>query len=67
MPHGVRDISVLSGFGFYLVGNGLSVGSPLGDSPKGCRASSNSRTGEAEGVHDELEGVIEMLIERELK
>jgi hypothetical protein len=35
-----------------LVGNGLGVGSSLdGDSDSG-RASSESRTGEAEGVHD---------------
>lgn len=53
-------------FAFYLVGDGLGVRSPLGNSSEGCRASSNSRTGEAEGVHDELRGVVELLLEREL-
>lgn len=37
-----------------LVGNGLGVGSPLEGNSDGGRASSESRAGEAEGVHDGL-------------
>jgi hypothetical protein len=37
-----------------LVVDGLGVASPLHGNAKSCRASSESRAGNAEGVHDEL-------------
>jgi hypothetical protein len=67
MPHVFAASEGSWEFDFYLVRDSLSIRSPLGNSPEGCRASSNSRTGEAEGVHDELRGVVEMLLKRELK
>lgn len=39
-----------------LVGNSLSIASALDSLQHSRRASSDSRTGEAEGIHDGLEG-----------
>lgn len=51
----------LHAFGFeypkhpHLVGNGLGISSPLDGHSHGCRASSESRTGNTEGVHGDCE------------
>lgn len=46
----------LGGEGTDLVGDGIGVGPALQGHPNGRRASSESCTGDAKGVHDDLPG-----------
>lgn len=46
----------------HLVGDGLGISSPLEGHSHGCRASSESRTGNTEGVHGDLVRTIESLL-----
>lgn len=47
-----RDAKTVAGSSPCLVGNGLGVGSSLDGNSESGRTNTESRAGEAEGVHD---------------
>lgn len=51
----------------YLVGYRLSIGSALLDAANSCRTRSKSRTGNAEGVHDDLRAQLKHVVVVDVK